>query len=38
LREFEISQGMVTPETSKTPQSTKELGPAAKTLAPLPEI
>jgi phage shock protein A len=38
LREFEVSQGMVTPETSKVPQSTKELGPAAKTLAPLPEI
>jgi phage shock protein A len=38
LREFEISQGMVTPETSKTAQSTKELGPAAKSLAPLPEI
>ena len=38
LREFEVSQGMVTPETTKVSQSTKELGPAAKTLAPLPEI
>ena len=38
LREFEVSHGMVTAETTKTPQSTKELGPAAKTLAPLPEI
>jgi hypothetical protein len=38
LREFEVSAGMVTPETSKVGQSTKELGPAGKTLAPLPEI
>ncbi len=38
LREFEVSHGMATPETTKVPQSTKELGPAAKTLAPLPEI
>jgi phage shock protein A len=38
LREFEVSHGMATPETTKTSQSTKELGPAAKTLAPLPEI
>jgi phage shock protein A len=38
LREFEVSQGLVTPETTKAPQSTKELGPAVKTLAPLPEI
>ncbi len=38
LREFEVSHGMVTAETTKTPQSTKELGPAAKSLAPLPEI
>jgi phage shock protein A len=38
LREFEVSHGMATPETTKTTQSTKELGPAAKTLAPLPEI
>ena len=32
------SMGLVTPETTKTPQSTKELGPATKTLEPLPEI
>ena len=38
LREFEVSQGLATPETTKAPQSTKELGPAVKTLAPLPEI
>jgi phage shock protein A len=38
LREFEVSHGMATPETTKTPQSAKELGPATKTLAPLPEI
>jgi phage shock protein A len=38
LREFEVSQGLVTPETTKAPQSTKELGPAVKTLAPLPEV
>jgi phage shock protein A len=38
LREFEVSQGLATPETTKVSQATKELGPAAKTLAPLPEI
>ena len=38
LREFEVSQGLATPETTKASQSTKELGPAVKTLAPLPEI
>jgi phage shock protein A len=38
LREFEVSQGMVTPETSRASQTTKELGPAGKNLAPLPEI
>jgi phage shock protein A len=38
LREFEVSQGLATPETTKASQSTKELGPALKTLAPLPEI
>src|SRR5271169_5581031 len=37
LREFEVSHGMATPETANTPQSAKELGPATKTLAPLPE-
>jgi phage shock protein A len=38
LREFEISQGLATPETTKAAQATKELGPAMKTVAPLPEI
>jgi phage shock protein A len=38
LREFEVSQGLATPETIKASQSTKELGPAVKALAPLPEI
>ena len=32
------AQGLATPETTKATQSTKELGPAAKTLAPIPEI
>jgi phage shock protein A len=38
LREFEVSKGLATPDTTKVTQSTKELGPATKTLAPLPEI
>jgi hypothetical protein len=38
LREFEKDQGMITPETTKTKQASKELGPAMKTLEPLPEI
>jgi phage shock protein A len=38
LREFEVSQGLATPETTKVPQATKELGPATKVVAPLPEI
>jgi len=38
LREFEVAQGLATPETTKASQSTKELGPAMKTVAPLPEI
>ena len=38
LREFEVSQGLATPETTKASQSTKELGPPTKTLAPVPEI
>jgi phage shock protein A len=38
LREFEVSQGLATPETTKAAQSTKELGPAMRTVAPLPEI
>jgi phage shock protein A len=31
LREFEIGQGLVTPETAKVGETAKELGPAAKT-------
>jgi phage shock protein A len=38
LREFEVSKGLATPETTKSTQSTKELGPVVKTLAPVPEI
>jgi phage shock protein A len=38
LREFEVAAGLATPETTKTAQSTKELGPATKTLAPVPEV
>ena len=38
LREFEKQAGLVTPETTKASQSAKELGPAARTLEPLPEI
>jgi phage shock protein A len=38
LREFEVSHGMATPETSQVSQTTKELGPAGNKLAPLPEI
>jgi phage shock protein A len=38
LREFEKQAGLVTPETTKASQSTKELGPATRTLEPLPEI
>jgi phage shock protein A len=38
LREFEVAQGLATPETTKAAQSTKELGPATKTLAPLPDV
>jgi phage shock protein A len=30
LRDFEVSMGMVTPETAAVPQTAKELGPAAK--------
>ena len=30
LREFEVQMGMVTPETAKVTEATKELGPAAK--------
>jgi phage shock protein A len=38
LRQFEKEQGLVTPETTKTSASTKELGPASRTLEPVPEI
>ena len=38
LREFEKQAGLVTPETAKTSQSAKELGPATRTLDPLPEV
>jgi phage shock protein A len=38
LREFEKQAGLVTPETARTSQSAKELGPAARTLEPLPEV
>lgn len=38
LREFEKQQGLVTPETVKASASAKELGPAARTLEPIPEI
>jgi phage shock protein A len=40
LRQFEIEQGLATPETTKATSVTKELGPAptTKTLAPVPEV
>ncbi|MGP0066619.1 MAG: PspA/IM30 family protein [Isosphaeraceae bacterium] len=38
LREFEKQAGLVTPETARTTQSAKELGPATRTLDPLPEV
>jgi phage shock protein A len=38
LREFEKQEGLITPETAKTSQSAKELGPAARTLEPIPEL
>ena len=31
LRDFEVQMGLVTPETAKVTDATKELGPAAKT-------
>ena len=34
LRDFEVQMGMVTPETAKVAEATKELGPAAKTKVP----
>ena len=30
LREFEVQAGLVTPETAKVGEATKELGPAAR--------
>ena len=30
LRDFEVQMGLVTPETARVPQASKELGPAAK--------
>jgi phage shock protein A len=38
LREFEREKGLATPETSGTGKAAKELGPATKTLEPIPEI
>jgi phage shock protein A len=38
LRAFEKEAGLVTPETVKALQSAKELGPATRTLEPLPEV
>ncbi len=38
LRDFEKQEGLVTPETIKPTQSSKELGPAARTLEPIPEV
>jgi hypothetical protein len=38
LRQFEVEQGLATPETTRaTSKTTKELGPA-KTLEPIPEV
>jgi hypothetical protein len=38
LRQFEKEQGLVTPETAGTAATTKELGPATRTLGKIPEI
>lgn len=38
LREFEKQEGLITPETVRTPQSAKELGPAQRTLESVPEV
>ncbi len=38
LKEFEKESGLVTPETVQTAPAAKELGPAMKTLAPVPEV
>jgi hypothetical protein len=32
LRDFEVQMGMVTPETAKVPEATKEVGPAQQSL------
>ncbi|HZW31690.1 MAG TPA: hypothetical protein VFF52_13340 [Isosphaeraceae bacterium] len=38
LRAFEKQEGLITPETAKTSQATKELGPSTRTLEPVPEV
>jgi phage shock protein A len=38
LKQFEKEQGLVTPETAGTAATTKELGPATRTLGPIPEV
>ena len=38
LREFEKQAGLITPETVKPTQAAKELGPAPRTLEPVPEV
>src|SRR5262249_41669004 len=38
LRQFEKEQGLATPETVGTSATTKELGPATRTLGPIPEV
>lgn len=38
LRQFEKEQGLATPETTKSSAATKELGPATRSLEPIPEI
>ncbi len=38
LKEFEVEQGIATPETVASSRAIKELGPATKSLEPVPEI
>ena len=38
LREFEKQQGLITPETTKTSATAKELGPGTRTLGTIPEV
>jgi phage shock protein A len=38
LRAFEKQEGLITPETAKTSQTTKELGPSTRTLERVPEV